>query len=292
MADAKRAARESRAGNPTLVIMPQGSGYRVYAASDPSRIYEIREEDGRWRCTCPDFDERNMDVDWQCPHILAAVPHLAHASTAARASGSSMRIVPMAAATGDEQTEPPAASMLIRRSVSPDGRIDSVSVEFTLPVAGDSTGAIKHKALRTLDLQKEIVAHFLGWQNGNGAINAVPQPHPHRDNPNGSHHPNGHHPNGDNLSPARILDIGEVQGKWGPRLCLTFQVNGNRTRLFGSAKQLAARLAEAGYDYDPDALYSGLRLNLACKVLTEPSADGKYVNVGKLYPASPNGSAA
>jgi len=51
--------------------------------------------------------------------------------------------------------------MLIKRSVSPDGRIDSVSVEFSMPVADISNGEIKDKALKTLQLQKEIVGASL-----------------------------------------------------------------------------------------------------------------------------------
>jgi len=51
--------------------------------------------------------------------------------------------------------------MLIKRSVSPDGRIDSVSVEFSMPVSDISNGEIKQRALSTLELQKEIVGAFL-----------------------------------------------------------------------------------------------------------------------------------
>jgi len=51
--------------------------------------------------------------------------------------------------------------MIMKRSVSPDGRIDSISVEFSLPVSGCSNGDIKQRALSTLELQKEIVGAFL-----------------------------------------------------------------------------------------------------------------------------------
>src|SRR5438067_3051981 len=44
--------------------------------------------------------------------------------------------------------------MLLKRSISPDGRIDSVSVEFSMPVSDVSNGEIKDKALKTLQLQK------------------------------------------------------------------------------------------------------------------------------------------
>jgi len=41
---------------------------------------------------------------------------------------------------------------------------------------------------------------------------------------------------------ARMLDIGKVNGKWGDRLCIAFDTNGSRTRVFGSAKQLSKHI--------------------------------------------------
>src|SRR5207248_151010 len=73
-----------------------------------------------------------------------------------------------------------SAQMLIKRSVSPDGRIDSVSVEFSMPVADISNGEIKEKALKTLQLQKEIVGAFLklNGQKAPAATGHGPQPQP------------------------------------------------------------------------------------------------------------------
>ena len=83
---------------------------------------------------------------------------------------------PVAAAGGENQPPIPqkpappkrarrpangSTQMLIKRSVSPDGRIDSVSVEFSMPVSDISNGEIKDKALKILQLQKEIV----GWKS-------------------------------------------------------------------------------------------------------------------------------
>ena len=52
--------------------------------------------------------------------------------------------------------------MLLKRSVSPDGRIDSFSVEFSMPVSDIPDGEIKTKAQNVLQLQIEIVGAFLG----------------------------------------------------------------------------------------------------------------------------------
>jgi len=284
--------RDARPEEDTLVIAKLQDGYRVYSVHQPSRSYMVRSDHGRWTCNCQDIATRTNDPARRCRHILAVAPWPAHAAEngAAEPNGTAAAPPNLSAMNG-AANPPPGALMLIRRSVSPDGRIDSVSVEITIPVAGDTSGAIKDKALRTLGLQKEIVAHFLGGSGANGNGHAVPAPQPNGDTQNGGYHPNGSTQNGDEPVSARILEIGEVKGKWGPRLCLSVQVNGNRTRLFGSAKQLAEKLADAGYDYNPAALRSGLRLNLDCRVTTLPSEDGKYLNIEAVFPARPNGGA-
>src|SRR5438046_5763419 len=157
-----------------------------------------------------------------------------------------------------------SAQMLIKRSVSPDGRIDSVSVEFSMPVADISNGEIKDKALKTMQLQKEIVGAFLKL-NGQKvpAKNAVqnPQPSP----PEKS----------DGPVFARMIDIGRVNGKWGERLCINVQVGDRRCRLFGSADQLALQIARAGFHVNPEDIEDGRRLNVACLVVTKPSDAGQ-----------------
>ena len=149
--------------------------------------------------------------------------------------------------------------MLIKRSVSPDGRIDSVSVEFSMAVSDISNGEIKDKALKTMQLQKEIVGTFLKL-NGQKeeAKTAAPSEPANFENADGK--------------PvfARMIDIGKVPGKWGERLCINMQVNGRWSRLFGSANELALHIARAGYHIDPANIEQGLRLNLACLVTTKP----------------------
>src|SRR5439155_1759081 len=149
--------------------------------------------------------------------------------------------IPAAAAGGKSQPPDPAkpatpkrarraangsTQMLIKRSVSPDGRIDSVSVEFSMPVADISNGEIKDKALKTLQLQKEIVGAFLKLNGEKAPANAAPTPAPL---------PQGNQGNGDGKPVfARMIDIGKVNGKWGERLCINVQVGDRRCRLFGS----------------------------------------------------------
>src|SRR5204863_4897139 len=167
-----------------------------------------------------------------------------------------------------------SAQMLIKRSVSPDGRIDSVSVEFSMPVSDISNGEIKEKALKTLQLQKEIVGAFLKLNGEKAPANAAPTPAPV---------PHGNRGNGDGKPVfARMIDIGKVNGKWGERLCINVQVGDRRCRLFGSADQLALQIASAGYHMNPEDIEDGRRLNLACLVVTKPSDDGRYLNIARV----------
>jgi len=90
-----------------------------------------------------------------------------------------------------------AAQMLLKRSVSPDGRIDSLSVEFSCSVEHATEREIKAKALNTLKIQSEIVRSFL----------------------NGDVHKAGATSDASNGSvPARMLGIAGINTKWGRRL--------------------------------------------------------------------------
>jgi hypothetical protein len=171
--------------------------------------------------------------------------------------------------------------MLIKRSVSPDGRIDSVSVEFSMPVSDISNGEIKDKALRTLKLQKEIVGSFLTLNGDKQPANTIQNPEPSVPD------------NGDGKPVfARMIDIGKMNGKWGERLYINLQVNGRWSRIFGSANELALHIAKAGHHIDPANIEQGLRLNLACLVVTKPSNDGKYLNVERVFSLSKGGKDA
>jgi hypothetical protein len=162
-------ARKERAENGTFVISKTDEGFRVHSVHSPSHIYLVRQEVDRWTCTCPDFEYHKGDTTWRCKHVLAAVP--CQASQNSETPGtvdqpSPEQPAPTDAskqpsrrrkAQQDQPTPPVPVQMVMKRSVSPDGRIDSISVEFSLPVSGYSNGEIKQRALGTLELQKEIV---------------------------------------------------------------------------------------------------------------------------------------
>jgi SWIM zinc finger len=285
MTDTQLEVRKERAENGTLVISKLDDGFRVYSVQNPSNMYHVRKDGERWTCTCPDFDVHKADTTWRCKHILALVPWMKRNGNGAPAPMEKPADKPSVSADGAQQP-PPAASprplqpvppvpvqMMMKRSVSPDGRIDSISVEFSLPVSGYSNGEIKQRALSTLELQKEIVGEFLKLNGSKvspvfARTSQPPKPM-----------------NGDGKPAfARMIDIGKMNGKWGERLFVNVAVNGRTLRLFGSAKQLAEQIQTAGYDLDAANLEPGLRLNLACRVVTKPTDDGKYLNVEKVLP--------
>jgi len=274
-------ARTERAENGTFVISKTEEGYRIYSIHSPSLVYLVRQEGERWTCNCQDFEYHNLDSDWQCKHILAVAASQQREGAGTLQPGNGQTAAPPASLADGGPTDTPAkrdrknpdgsAQMVIKRSVSPDGRIDSVSVEFSMPVSDRTENEIKAKALKTLQLQREIVTTFLKL-NGHAGAGAPSTPQAP--------------PNGGNGSPvfARMLDIGKMNGRWGERFFISFQVNGRNSRLFGSPKQLAEHIQAAGCDIEEGNIEAGLRLNLACRVTTKPSEDGKYLNVDKVFP--------
>ncbi len=276
--------RKERAENGALIASKTEDGHRVYSLHNHSNIYLVRQEGERWTCTCPDFEFHKTDTTWRCKHILAVAPWSnreaaqgpvnAAAAPAEVAAPAEPEKPPARKRKAQEQPVPPVpVHMTMKRSVSPDGRIDSISVEFSLPVSGYSSGDIKQKALSTLELQKEIVGSFLKLNGPKESPVLTQSPQPQKP------------VNGDGKPAfAQMIDIGKMNGKWGERFFTNFQVNGRKSRLFGSPKQLAEHIQSAGYKIDAQNIEAGLRLNLACRVTTKPSEDGKYLNVDKVLP--------
>lgn len=261
--------RQQRSAAEPLVISRTEEGFRVYAPSDPTKSYIVSGSPEAPACTCPDFQYHEGDPDWVCKHILAVLDRTAKpASSEAYDEQERRAIREEARAGGAEPSANTSSQMLLKRSVSPDGRIDSLSVEFSCPVADASAGEIKNRAAKALKLQSEIVELFLGTNGGQQGNRAEPAG-------------NGH--NG--AMPATLLNIAGLNTKWGRRLFVNVQVNGDTLKLFGTRKQLAECIAAAGFPDRCDRLDEGVALNLPCLVTTKPSDDGRYVNIDQVLPA-------
>lgn len=266
--------RKDRAENEVFVLSQTEDGYRVYNPAFPSKSYIVSGSPESPACTCPDFESHQNDPQWRCKHILAVLDHVhksgscaPHAATAADEERTAIQ------EEANSQSKPAphptvgngAPQMLLKRSVSPDGRIDSLSIEFSWPVDGSPREEIKERAEKILDLQSEVIETFLN-RNPNGKTDKAPG-------------------NGNNGAvPAQMLEIAGMNGKWGRRLFITFQANGDTLKLFGNKKELADAITTAGFSNFAANIAEGVRLNLPCLVTTKPSGDGRYTNIEKVLP--------
>lgn len=198
------------------VISPTDEGYRVYSPANPTKSYAVSGNREEPICSCnPEGSSQK-----HCAHITAVLEQIV--------PGKGTRQDPYQLeemrAIQQEGKDPGNGNsrMLIKRSVSPDGRINSLSVEFSSSVESISAEEIKKRALITLKLQAEIAAEF---KNGNH--NGQPK----KGTPNGA-------------VPARMINVDGMPGKWGRRLFIKVQVNGQTSRIFGDRKQLSERIAD------------------------------------------------
>lgn len=271
-------ARRSDAARPEPLVMSETSeGWKVYSTASPKSVYLVTGTQAEPHCTCPDF----ADSGEPCSHISAAIAQL----PAGNGNGQDGYDTEERRAIQTENLHPrseEAPSMLLKRSVSPDGRIDSLSVEFACPVADLTARDIQAKAVRLLGIQSAIVEGFLGGKRkGNGNGNGVSRD---QRNANGAAQPkNG---NGGSSSPlaACLVDVAGMNSKWGRRLFINVEVDGRTLKLFGKPEELVKHIEAAGY-YAPEPFVEGAVLNVPCRVTSKPSPDGRYQNVDRVLPA-------
>lgn len=168
-----------------------------------------------------------------------------------------------------------AARMLVTRSVSRDGSLDAVSVRLELELDALTMPQMKTLGLNALKLETEIIETYFDSQ----ASTSKPQAFA-----NGRQEQ--HHNYGEDASaavPATLLDIGKTKSN---AYFINVKVGMKTATLFGSTKSLVSQLARAGLDLTPDAISENLALNFACRALTKPNTNGRYLQVVKLFPAA------
>lgn len=266
-----------------FIIAKTENGYRVCSALSPGKQYIVSGIPDQPECTCPNFVHPERPPDWQCEHILAVLQHgvglsgsesaPAQAPTPADASAEP----PIAGKNGKKSPDKPAgkgAVMLLKRSVSPDGRIDSLSIEFSCPLGAMTGEEIKEQADKMLALQTVIAGEFLRTAGKSGN-----QKHVQQNNGNGSIP--------QNAVAARIIGVGAVKGRFGPKPVLNVLVGDRVLKFFGTEQQLAEAVKATGHEEMAGQLTEGTKFDLPCRVVTKPN--GKYTNVERFYP-SDNGS--
>jgi hypothetical protein len=295
MNSAELAKRQERAVSEALVIQRVEEGFRVYAAGEPKHRYIVSGSPNVAQCTCPDFQYHRSDPNWHCKHILAVLNEFSDIVVPATdpIEAEERRAIQEEARTPRKRKAASASSnggngtaqMLLKRSVSPDGRIDALSVEFSTPLDNQPAEAIRTRASEMLQLQADIVSQFLERRiQSNGDTNGTPAP------PNGqpaSQQPADSGTKSPAVSPAvpaRMVGIGGMDGKWGRRLFISISVNGKTMRLFGNRKQLGDFIIKAGFPDAAQNIAEGVQLNLPCRVTTSASSVGRFSDIDQVLP--------
>jgi hypothetical protein len=276
MSEGLQTQRNGNSRDEFMIVSRMEDGFRVYSAREPQRQYLVSGEPDNPACTCDAFAE-----DATCEHVRAV---LDQGGEDEHAANEERRAIQVEGRPSSKRRRKPAANnsptmMTLKRSVSPDGRIDSLSVEVSCPIGQESVSDIKSRAKSMLQVQGEITRDFLNSDR----------------KPDFGGRQNGHHANGNGNSangnsestpiPAKMLSIGTTNGKWGPRLFISFQANGNALRLYGTAKQLADAVGGAGFRYLEEDVVDGVFLNLPCRVITKRTPDNRYLNIERVLPA-------
>lgn len=284
MARTQAAAKKPEKTGPVFVISKTDDGFQVYAPADPIQSYFVSGNAEEPHCTCPAFEFMEDTPEFRCEHIdsvfgrreaLATQPEPATDHPNNRPP----KVPPETADNGH------GATMLLKRSVSPDGRIDSLSVEIAFPIPQGKVKDLKTRAMKTLKLQGEITQEFLS-QNGNGGEKKRANGNGHGNGSgngeSGYTESNGNGAAPDHAEPARMLEIGGINTKWGRRLFIAFSVNGDTLKLFGSRKRLADAILAIGRPKLAENIEEGMKINAPCLVTTKES--GQYTNVEEVFP--------
>ncbi|HZR82570.1 MAG TPA: hypothetical protein VFD92_15855 [Candidatus Binatia bacterium] len=166
---------------------------------------------------------------------------------------------------GRTRSKTAIGQMMIKRSVSRDGRIDSLSVEITSPLDGLDADDLERRAREIVAGEERVAEVFLGKEK----TDAAPKP------------------NGNAVgTPAHMVAVGGMDTEWGRRLFVVFRVNGETARVFGPPRKLAGLLAAAGKPLEETAIGEGLELDVPCRVVAGRTPDGRYLSIEKVLPAS------
>jgi len=277
----------------TFIIAKGEAGYRVCSPLTPAKQYIVTGIPHDPQCTCEEFMHPDAPPGWVCEHIQAVLkeaPHLeaeVSGATSPAPAGNGSSVEPPSHngknGNGKQPRNGKGITMLLKRSVSPDGRIDALSIEFSCPIGSAApTAGIQGLASVILALQSDIAAHFLKTNGNGGHTTAAGSPHgKNGDKPHGS---NGNG-NGDvpaDAVPGTLLGVASMPTKRGVGQYLSIMVGDKVLKLFGTEKQLSATIAAAGYPPLRDRLADGLMLSLPCRVVTKQS--GRFTNIDRVYP--------
>jgi hypothetical protein len=254
--------RQERARNETFVIAVTDTGYRIHSPASGGKVYLVGLDMATPCCTCPDFTHHAEDPEWCCKHILAVQEWRRRQEGAAQTAAPANVEAPQAEGPMRGGI-PPAPQLLLKRSVSPDGRIDSLSVELSVPISQIAEREVRERARRILKAQSSVVREFLAAGDDPTAQRVAE----------------------DDSVDAVLRAVGAMDTRFGRRLYVNVDVGRRSIKYFGTRQQLVEALTEAGLGSHTGNLSEGVILNLACRVITRQSEDGRYTNVVKFLPS-------
>src|SRR5262249_51864796 len=145
-----------------IISLNEEGNFRVYTPANPTKSYTVSGTPEGPRCTCPDFEEHKNDPEWKCRHMLAVLNLLNKSSEPA--SPKDKEPQPAKEEIVDQTNS--GLRMEIKRSISLDGKINSLSIKALYPVEVSSADEIKDDAARLLGVVSEIVENFKGENEG------------------------------------------------------------------------------------------------------------------------------
>ena len=260
---------------PIMVVVPSNGAFRVYPAANPAAVAFVGGTAENPTCTCAEF--RSDAHEWgRCAHVAAVFGQNMNGKAHYDPAAQNVPPNPAAVTNGNGHPENPV-KLVLKRSVSPDGRIDSLSIEVHQTVEAGQSSETMQQAVNTLTLEDQIVGYFL-QQRGR------PQP------TSNGHSGNGHAPagngygSGDAPVPAELTHIGGMQTKRGYSLFLNVRVNGQEARVFGSAQKLAGYISDAGYPPQNFPIVANQRLGLPCQAILDRNTNSKYPVIERMLP--------
>lgn len=259
-------------------------GYKVCCGT---KTYEVTVENENIVCNCSSFQKQQKDNgSYYCSHITAALadfekeqtyiaPTDASATTeqidskvglSSKPNGTAK--VPLTFPTKQASALSKQTHMLIKRSLSVDGRIDSISVEIDFGLLDEDETVVKAQAIKSLKLQDKIIKEFM---DVNQPKEELPEP-PQVITPTVSIP--------EETVNAIMTKVGVTQSN---SFYITFELpEGKTAKLFGNQKYLSNQIAVAGFSFPPEKIVEGVVLNIPCRVTTV--VNGKFINVDRVFP--------
>jgi hypothetical protein len=307
MVQAACATSEVKSSKAIFVVAEAERGYLVYSPDNPQARFNVSGTPAAPVCTCPEFVNQR-DPRYRCGHIQAVFggrgtnggfegmdPIEAEERRAIQEeSGVPQR---------DTNLQPPRfpSDLTLKRSISPDGRIDSLSIELSSSVHEANFEATMNQATMALSLEDAIVKTFLAQNprnraqgNGKPPTNGSHPPQTSGYNSQGGPPSNGQYqqqpqyqaPSNGNAGPlpATIKGVGGQNTRNGWQLFLAVEEGGKQIKHFGDRKKLCDFLAAAGAHFEQYQLQPEMPLNIPCMVITAPSQNGKYTNITQVFP--------